>query len=106
MELPPTESLPVAIVEVPEASTPIENLEAAAGPAPTWHSFWTPFRTRIAAEGFVGRLENVTGLDYRIVGAGKSGYVVEFSYGDDTELDNKLERISAATGLDLSRSLP
>lgn len=71
-----------------------------------WHSFWTPFRSRIAAQGFVGRLENVTGLDYRIVSAGKDGYLVEFSYGDDTELDSKLERISAATGLELSRGLP
>ncbi len=83
-------------------SVPTSN-QVASG---TWHSFWTPFRSRIAAQGFVGRLENVTGLDYRIVSAGKDGYLVEFSYGDDTELDSKLERISAATGLELSRGLP
>jgi hypothetical protein len=28
-----------------------------------WHSFWNPFRSRIAANGFVGQLEKVTGLD-------------------------------------------
>ena len=75
-------------------------------PAPEWHSFWTPFRTRIAAAGFVRRLENVTGLDYRIVSADTAGYEVEFSYDDDTELSRHLERISAATGLDLSSDLP
>jgi len=102
----PDEPLPVAIADAPLAPSPIDAGMTSDAPAPEWHAFWTPFRTRIAAEGFVGRLENVTGLDYRVVGAGKTGYVVEFSYDDDTELDSKLERISAATGLELSRSLP
>jgi hypothetical protein len=93
----------------PEYILPDDDLDLLAMPGTAeqeWHSFWTPFRTQIAAAGFVGRLESVTGLDYRIVKAGKAGYEVEFSYYDATELDSKLERISAATGLDLSRDLP
>ncbi|MDH3441242.1 MAG: YtxH domain-containing protein, partial [Gammaproteobacteria bacterium] len=32
-----------------------------------WYSFWNPFRSEIAARGFVTQLEKVTGLDYRVV---------------------------------------
>ena len=32
-----------------------------------WHAFWNPFRSKIAATGFVSQLERVTGLDYRVV---------------------------------------
>ena len=32
-----------------------------------WYSFWNPFRSEIAANGFVAQLEKVTGLDYRVV---------------------------------------
>lgn len=94
----------VSAMDVPAT---FDELPASALPSSqAWHSFWTPFRTKVAATGFVGRLENVTGLDYRIVSAGRDGYIVEFSYDDDSEIDSKLDRISAATGLDLSRDLP
>ena len=66
-----------------------------------WHSFWNPFRTEIAASGFVSRLEEVTGLDYRVVKLETGAYEVAFAYGDDDERRVKLSQISAATGLDL-----
>ena len=69
-----------------------------------WYSFWNPFRSEIAAKGFVSQLEEVTGLDYRIVKVKAGVYEVAFAYIDDTERMNKLEQISAATGLDLSES--
>jgi hypothetical protein len=69
-----------------------------------WYSFWSPFRSEIAANGFVSQLEDVTGLDYRIVKVKTGVYEVAFAYIDDTERTNKLEQISAATGLDLTES--
>ena len=69
-----------------------------------WYSFWNPFRSEIAAQGFVSQLEEVTGLDYRIVKVKAGVYEVAFAYIDDTERTHKLEQISAATGLDLTES--
>ncbi len=67
-----------------------------------WQPFWNPFRSEIAARGFVRRLENVTGLDYRVVRKKTGVYEVAFSYDDDDERRIKLSQIAAATGLDLS----
>ena len=83
--------LPVLPVELPEIEM-------------RWYSFWNPFRSEIAAQGFVSQLEEVTGLDYRIVKVKAGVYEVAFTYIDDTERTNKLEQISAATGLDLTES--
>ena len=69
-----------------------------------WHAFWNPFRSRIAAQGFVARLEEVTGLDYRIEKVDVGVYEVAFAYADDTERTWKLSQISAATGLELPES--
>ena len=69
-----------------------------------WYSFWNPFSTKIAASGFVSRLEEVTGLDYRVVKVKTGVYEVAFAYGDDDERRVKLSQISAATGLDLPDS--
>jgi hypothetical protein len=83
--------VPVLPVELPEIEM-------------RWYSFWNPFRSEIAAKGFVSQLEEVTGLDYRIVKVEAGVYEVAFAYIDDTERTNKLEQISAATGLDLTES--
>ena len=69
-----------------------------------WYSFWNPFRSEIAARGFVSQLEKVTGLDYRVVKVKTGVYEVAFAYGDDGERRTKLSQISAATGLDLPDS--
>lgn len=83
----------------PSHELPTENPAIAeAG----WQSFWNPFRSEIAANGFVRRLENVTGLDYRVVKIKNGVYEVAFSYHDDDERSSKLTQIAAATGLDLS----
>ncbi|MEO1204335.1 MAG: hypothetical protein AAFX10_16650 [Pseudomonadota bacterium] len=75
-------------------------------PVETWHTIWTPFRSRIAADGFVSRLESVTGLDYRVLQVQTGVYEVAFAYADQAELDTNLARISAATGLDLGADRP
>ena len=69
-----------------------------------WYSFWNPFRSEIAARGFVSQLEKVTGLDYRVVKVKTGVYEVAFAYDNDAERRTKLSQISAATGLDLPDS--
>lgn len=69
-----------------------------------WHSFWNPFRSEIAANGFVTQLEKVTGLDYRVVKIKTGVYEVTFAYQSDTERRTKLSQIASATGLDLPDS--
>ena len=69
-----------------------------------WHPFWSPFGSRIAANGFVSQLESVTGFDYRVVKVKTGVYEVAFAYGDDTERRAKLSQIAAATGLDMPDS--
>ena len=69
-----------------------------------WHSFWNPFRSEIAANGFVGQLEKVTGLDYRVVKIKTGVYEVTFAYENDTERRTKLTQIASATGLELPES--
>ncbi len=69
-----------------------------------WFSFWNPFRSAIAANGFVGQLEKVTGLDYRVVKIKTGVYEVTFAYENDTERRTKLSQIASATGLDLPDS--
>lgn len=71
-----------------------------------WQAFWNPFRTEIAAQGFVRQLEKVTGLDYRIVKTGHGVYEVAFAYGTEEERTEHLSQIAAATGLDLGDGSP
>ena len=91
---------------------PAENLEdavtaPASQPGPTsqtdnWYAFWSPFRSELAADGFISELQRTTGLDYRVVKLKPGVYEVAFAYTDPTDRQDKLERISAATGLDMS----
>ena len=84
------------------ADKPVAVANETPAPAePSWYSFWNPFRSEIAARGFVSQLERVTGLDYRIVRVDAGVYEVAFPYRDDAERAEKLTLISAATGLDL-----
>ena len=64
-----------------------------------WYAFWSPFRSEIAASGFVTQLQRVTGLDYRVVKIKPGVYEVAFAYVEDNEIEVNLEQISAATGL-------
>jgi pyruvate/2-oxoglutarate dehydrogenase complex dihydrolipoamide acyltransferase (E2) component len=66
-----------------------------------WYAFWSPFRSELAANGFVAQLQRTTGLDYRVVKQEAGVYEVAFAYVDDADIEMKLEKISAATGLDV-----
>jgi hypothetical protein len=74
----------------------------AASPLQNWYAFWSPFRSEIAAAGFIAELQRTTGLDYRVVKLEPGVYEVAFAYSDPPDRDTKLDRITAATGLDVS----
>jgi hypothetical protein len=99
------EQLPAKMIEdVAEFEFIPPGIESPSVDDMQWYSFWTPFRSQIAAGGFVARLEEVTGLDYRVVKIKAGIYEVAFAYDNDDERRNKLSQISAATGLDLPGS--
>ena len=77
---------------------------ADPAPSPQWYAFWSPFRSEVAANGFVEQLQRVTGLDYRVVKVRPGVYEVAFAYEDDGEITANLSQISAATGLELPGS--
>ena len=80
----------------------IEMLAEALQPdSLQWYAFWSPFRSKIAASGFVTQLQRVTGLDYRVVKIKPGVYEVAFAYAEDEDIPVNLSQISAATGLDM-----
>ena len=104
---PPPEPVPEPVVATPPEPPGEPAAVADAGPEPVpaqWHAFWSPFGSRIAADGFVRRLESVTGFDYRVVKVDNGVYEVAFAYSSESERDTKLTTIAAATGLELPDS--
>ncbi|MDH3616700.1 MAG: hypothetical protein OEQ90_09535 [Gammaproteobacteria bacterium] len=89
----PVEPDPEPEVTTEEIAEPLEQ---------HWYAFWSPFRSKIAADGFVSQLQRTTGLDYRVVKLKPGVYEVAFAYSDDSDIEHKLTQISSATGLDLS----
>ena len=83
---------------------PLTEPQDIFNPQLHWHEFWNPFRSEIAAQGFVSQLEKVTGLDYRVMKVKTGVYQVGFAYSDDDERRIKIAQISAATGLDLPQT--
>jgi hypothetical protein len=100
---------PEAVAAEPEAATPPADSRPAPATSETagavaalqWYAFWSPFRSEIAANGFVDQLQRVTGLDYRVVKVKPGVYEVAFAYENDGEITANLSQISAATGLQL-----
>lgn len=66
-----------------------------------WFAFWSPFRSELAANGFVSQLQKTTGMDYRVVRLKPGVYEVAFAYEAETDIETKLAAISAATGLEM-----
>jgi len=93
---PAAEETPAEVVAEALPATPEETLH--------WYAFWSPFRSEVAANGFVDQLQRVTGLDYRVVKVKPGVYEVAFAYEDDQEITARLSQISAATGLQLPES--
>lgn len=113
VEVPATVEQPAAAeIDIPEAVPepgPEPEPDVAAPrpePAnePKWYAFWSPFRSELAANGFVAELQESTGIDYRVVKVKTGVYEVAFAYSDDADVEAKLQRIADATGLDMSGS--
>jgi hypothetical protein len=85
----------------PEPEIMAAATEATLDELQQWYAFWSPFRSEIAASGFVDQLQRVTGLDYRVVKIKPGVYEVAFAYIDDAEITDNLSQITAATGLQL-----
>lgn len=83
-------------LEVPAVDTP-QMLDTAQ----SWYAFWSPFRSELAANGFISQLQSITGLDYRVVRIKPGVYEVAFAYDDDDDIPANLTQITAATGLEL-----
>ncbi len=103
---PPVEADIAPEFGAPEFVPDVFDVESAEVPelepdTLNWYAFWSPFRSEIAATGFVDQLERVTGLDYRVVKVKPGVYEVAFAYSDDTEIAGNLSRITAATGLEM-----
>ena len=87
---------------VGSAAADIEpEIEVLLPDSQQWYAFWSPFRSEIAASGFITQLQRVTGLDYRVVKLKPGVYEVAFSYAEDEDIPVNLSQISAATGLDM-----
>lgn len=94
-----TEDSTEAVAEI--AADPVAPAPAT-NPSQNWYAFWSPFRSEIAAAGFITELQRTTGLDYRVVKLKPGVYEVAFAYSDPADRESKLDRITAATGLDMS----
>lgn len=105
-ESPPAEAALPVVAETVDAPIyePLTEPQDVYNPEQHWHEFWNPFRSEIAARGFVSQLEKVTGLDYRVMKIKAGVYQVGFAYSDDNERRLKIDLISGATGLDLPQS--
>jgi hypothetical protein len=84
-----------------EIVKPFADVAALLPNTQQWYAFWSPFRSEIAAAGFITQLQRVTGLDYRVVKIKPGNYEVAFSYAEDGDIPINLSQISAATGLDM-----
>lgn len=84
-----------------DSAPPVEDSTFPPGAEQNWHSFWNPFRSEIAANGFATRLTRVTGIDYRVLRLEPGSYQVAFAYADDDERRTKIAQIEQATGLEL-----
>ena len=100
----PTEFITESPDDIDAGSSASNISDNLSGNEQKWYSFWNPFRSEIAANGFVTQLEKVTGLDYRVVKIKTGVYEVTFAYHNDSERRTKLSQISSATGLDLPDS--
>lgn len=69
--------------------------------AENWFAFWSPFRSEIAANGFITQLQRETGMDYRVVKVKPGVYEVAFSYDGEDDIETHLATISRATGLEM-----
>jgi len=85
----------------PVAQAAVDYPQEPAAPTENWFAFWSPFRSEVAANGFIAQLQRETGMDYRVVKVKTGVYEVAFAYDGETDIEAKLATISRATGLEM-----
>jgi len=103
-EIPVERFEPVTQVETVSEDVSASIIASPGPPAPPeehWYAFWSPFRSELAANGFVSQLQRSTGMDYRVVQLKPGAYEVAFAYEVEADIASHLAAISAATGLDM-----
>jgi hypothetical protein len=65
------------------------------------YTFWSPFRSVWAAQGFARRLTAATQVPVEVVNGGPGNYRVAFSYQDEQQRRTRMDRITTITGLTL-----
>jgi len=65
------------------------------------YTFWSPFRSVWAAQGFARRLTAATQMPVEVVDGGPGNYRVGFSYQDEQQRRTRMDRITTITGLTL-----
>ena len=88
---PTPEPEPAAISMTPETDPDmgalVDEIFAEREPVEEhWYAFRSPFRSEIAANGFVARLQEKTGIDYRVVKVKTGVYEVAFAYTDEADI--------------------
>lgn len=106
IESAPIEQAPMEQVAVDETADQIlEELPVQTSPttppAENWFAFWSPFRSELAANGFITQLQRETGMDYRVVKVKPGVFEVAFAYEGEADIETKLATISRATGLEM-----
>ena len=102
----PIEQTPMEQVAIDETADEIlEQIPAPTSPmtspAENWFAFWSPFRSELAANGFITQLQRETGMDYRVVKIKPGVFEVAFAYDGEADIETKLATISQATGLEM-----
>lgn len=97
---PVVESIVESIVE-PIAEPIAEPTGKPVLASENWYAFWVPFRSELAATGFIAQLQRTTGLDYRVLKQEPGVYAVAFAYSSAADIQSKLTAISTATGLEM-----
>ena len=102
----PIEQAPMEQVVIDETADEIlEQIPAPTSPmtspAENWFAFWSPFRSELAANGFITQLQRETGMDYRVVKIKPGVFEVAFAYDGEADIETKLATISQATGLEM-----
>ncbi len=89
-----------------QPAEPISAKPPIPPPQPRWHVFWRPFRSEFSANGFAERLQQATGMDFRVMRIAPGRYEVAFAYLDEEQRRSRLAQIAAATGLAVTEQTP
>jgi len=103
---PTTESSETASQPAQMAAGVSETLaEQTTAEGGQWFAFWTPFRSRVSAQGFATHLGVSAGQEIRVLRMGPGEYRVAFFHSGEDERRDQLARLEQASGLKMGGEL-